>query len=73
MKREVSYFLMWLPQQIFREAEFMHQLKRGRMNRIPAKISKKIRVLFKNENIDPGKALAKLEEFATASQQFAST
>jgi len=32
----------------------MHQLKRGRMNRIPAKISEEIRVLFEYKNIDPG-------------------
>src|SRR5438552_17655482 len=49
---ELSYFLMRAFQELVQNTEFMHNLECGWMDRIPAKITKEIAVLFEHENID---------------------
>src|SRR6185437_2001005 len=45
-------FLMRAPQEVVKKSKFIHQFERRGMNSIPAKIAKKIRVLFEHEHFD---------------------
>ena len=49
---KITYFLMRAFQELVQNTEFMHNLECGWMDRIPAKITQEIGVLFEHENID---------------------
>src|SRR2546423_6714345 len=51
---DLGQLLMRPAQEIVQQSKLVHQLERRRMNRVPAKITQKIRVLFEDHYIDSG-------------------
>ena len=51
-------------QELLKEPELMHQLERGRMNRIATKVAQKIGVLLKNRDLDARAREQKAEHHA---------
>ena len=45
-------FLMWQLQQILEKSQFVHDLKRGGVDRVATEVSQKVRVVLQDENID---------------------
>src|SRR6185312_9307 len=52
LKPNGTYFLMRALEELFQNAEFVHQLEGRWMDRIPAKIAQKIAMFLKHPNID---------------------
>ena len=51
---EFPHFLVRPPEKVLEDAELIHQLQRGGMNRVAAKVAQKIRMLLQHHNIDTG-------------------
>ena len=49
---DLAHFLMRPFEKIFEDAQLVHQLERGRMNRVAAKVAQKIRVLLEHDDFD---------------------
>jgi hypothetical protein len=56
---QFTYLLMRAFQELVQNAEFMHDFKCRRMDRVAAEITQKIRVFFEHENVN---ALARKKE-----------
>ena len=54
MHGNLSQFLVGLAKEFIEQIELVHQLERGWMNRIAAKIAKEIFVFFQNKHIHAG-------------------
>src|SRR6266404_5522097 len=51
---QLRHFLMWQLEKFFQQPELAHQLERGRMNGVAAKIAVEIGVLLQHHDIDAG-------------------
>jgi hypothetical protein len=60
----MGIFLMRPPKEIFEQSKLVHDFERCGVNRIPAKISQKIAVLFENDGFDACSGKQKTQNYA---------
>src|SRR5262245_30339034 len=51
---KLTYFLVGQPEQVFQNTELMHQLERGWVNGVTAKVAQEIGMLLEDNDVDAG-------------------
>src|SRR5215470_11294470 len=60
-----AQFLMRQPQDLIEHPQFMHQLQRGGMDGVAAKIAKEVSVLFEHDNFNAGAGEQQPEHYSS--------
>src|SRR5260370_20951520 len=64
---DLANFLMRPFEEVFENSQLVHHLQRRRMDRVPAEVAQKIRLLLKHDNFDSGAAQKKSQPHSGAS------